>query len=108
MADINRSILVFYVIHPDEETASRIAGSLTADRLIACANIFPVKSMYEWEGAPVRDSEWVSILKTGIGRENEVENAIVGQHPYTVPCIIRYEARVNAAYADWIEACTRK
>lgn len=108
MADLTRRILVFYVIHPDEETASRIAGSLTAARLIACGNVFPVQSMYEWDGASVRDGEWVSILKTGIDREIEVENAIISQHPYEIPCIIRYEVRVNAAYADWVEASTGK
>ena len=63
MADINRCFLVFYVTHPDEATARRIAEALMAEKLVACSNIFPVQSIYEWNNAPVHESEWVSVLK---------------------------------------------
>ncbi|MFM8372535.1 MAG: divalent-cation tolerance protein CutA [Bacteroidota bacterium] len=108
MADLSRPFLVFYITHPDEATASRIVSSLITDKLIACGNIFPVQSTYEWDGTPVRAGEWVSVLKTGLDREYDVENAIIGMHPYEVPCIVRYEVRANQSYADWIEACTSR
>jgi periplasmic divalent cation tolerance protein len=107
MADLNRRFLLFYVTHPDEETASRIVSELVERKLAACGNIFPVQGVYEWNGAPVREGEWVSVLKTSINSELDVETAIIGLHPYDVPCIIRYEARANESYADWIEACTK-
>lgn len=107
MADINRCFLVFYVTHPDEATARRIAEALIAEKLVACGNIFPVQSMYEWKNVPVHENEWVSVLKTGLSREQDVENAISRLHPYEVPCIVRYEVRANKSYVDWIEACTR-
>lgn len=106
MADLNRAFLVFYITHPDEATAIRIVNTLLAGKLVACGNIFPVQSMYAWEGAPVREGEWVSVLKTGLAREFDVEKAIAEMHPYEVPCIVRYEVRANQSYADWIEACT--
>lgn len=96
------SFLVFYVTHPDEATARQVSDKLLDRKLIACANIFPMTSAYWWEGAVQREGEWVSILKTRIGLELAVEQAIMKLHPYQVPCIMRFEARANAAYQRWI------
>ncbi len=98
--------LIFYVTHPDEATARRISESLVAQRLAACANIFPIQSAYWWEGAVQREGEWVSILKTRIALENLLEKAIMEIHPYETPCVMRLEARANGAYEKWIEAST--
>ncbi|MDO8365700.1 MAG: divalent-cation tolerance protein CutA [Saprospiraceae bacterium] len=97
--------LVFYVTYPDEAAARRISESLVEQRLAACANIFPIQSVYWWEGAVQQEGEWVSILKTRLGLEDELEKAIETLHPYAAPCIMRFEARANAAYEAWIEAC---
>jgi periplasmic divalent cation tolerance protein len=101
------NFLIFYVTHPDEATARRIADALLQDRLIACANVFPMSSAYWWEGSIVREGEWVSVLKTSLLLEAEVEAAIARIHPYQTPCLMRFEARANQAYCDWIAESTR-
>ena len=98
--------LVFYVTHPDEATAQRISGAMVEQRLAACANIFPIQSAYWWEGAVQQEGEWVSILKTRPELENALEQAILEIHPYTTPCILRFEVRANASYEKWVEAET--
>ncbi len=103
MAD---AFLLFYVTHPDEATAKRIAGELLDARLIACANIFPIASAYWWEGAITGANEWVSVLKTRLSLEKTLEQSISNIHPYTTPCIMRFEVRANRAYLDWIEEST--
>ena len=100
------SFLVFYVTHPDEATAQRIADILLQARLVACANIFPITSAYWWEGVIAKEGEWVSILKTPLSLEVAVEAAILKVHPYEVPCVLRFEVKANEAYAVWIEEST--
>lgn len=99
------AFLIFYVTYPDEATARSISESLVKQRFAACANVFPIQSMYWWEGAIQQEGEWVSILKTSRTLEAELEKAIEALHPYKVPCIMRLEARANEAYEQWIEAC---
>ena len=100
------TFLVFYVTHPDEATAQRIADALLQDRLVACANVFPMASAYWWEGAIAREGEWVSVLKTRVSLEHAVETAIAKIHPYQTPCLMRFEVRANRAYHQWIEEST--
>lgn len=107
LTDFDMAFLVFYITHPDESSAQRMAGQLLERRLVACANIFPISSAYWWQGAIQREGEWVSIVKTRLELENALEQAIQGIHPYDTPCILRWEARANAAYEQWIEQSTR-
>lgn len=98
--------LVFYITHPDEATAQHISTALLDQKLVACANIFPIHSAYWWEGNLEKDSEWVSLVKTRPDLEAAVEAAVLALHPYQTPCVMRYEARANAAYEAWISAQT--
>ncbi|GAB4492328.1 MAG: divalent-cation tolerance protein CutA [Saprospiraceae bacterium] len=96
------AFLLFYVTHPDEATARRIAEHLVQKRLVACANIYPIASAYWWQGSVQHEGEWVSILKTRLELEQKLETEIQKIHPYEVPCILRYEVRANEAYEKWI------
>ena len=49
--------ITVYTTHPDLKTAKRISSVLLKKRLIACANFFPITSMYWWEGKIQNDSE---------------------------------------------------
>jgi periplasmic divalent cation tolerance protein len=96
------TILLFYVTHENKEAANQLCQQLLDQNLIACANLIPIDSMYHWDGAVCTDGEVVSILKTDPGLEDRVEQTILALHPYSVPCILRMEAKVNAAYYDWV------
>ncbi|MDX1911773.1 MAG: divalent-cation tolerance protein CutA [Saprospiraceae bacterium] len=100
------AFLVFYVPCPDESTARRIAGQVVERRLAACANLFPMQSLYWWEEALQHDNEWVALLKTPPALEQRLEQALLELHPYETPCLLRYEVRANPAYEDWIVAET--
>jgi periplasmic divalent cation tolerance protein len=97
------SFLVFYVPCPDESAAQRLSDHLLQRHLVACANIFPIQSLYEWAGEAQRAGEWVVILKTSLKLEAVLEAEIEQVHPYQLPCILRFEARANIAYERWIE-----
>ncbi|HMN90902.1 MAG TPA: divalent-cation tolerance protein CutA [Saprospiraceae bacterium] len=94
---------LLYITHSNELEAQRIVHHLLSDRLIACANIFPIQSAYWWQEAIQQDAEWVSILKTSRQRAAAAAAEAERIHPYDTPCIIQLEVQANAAYVQWIE-----
>jgi periplasmic divalent cation tolerance protein len=101
------SFLVFYVTHASLEQAQALSEHLLAERLIACANYFPIQSTYHWQGQIETEAEYVSVLKTSTRLESRVEKRIQALHPYTTPCITRWEVKANAEYEAWIEKETQ-
>jgi len=96
------TIQLIYITHETEAEAQRISKQLLEARLVACANIFPVQSAYWWQGALENGSEWVSIVKTTSEKWEAVQEAVLREHPYTTPCILKIEGTANEAYAKWI------
>ena len=96
------SILVFYVTHPTETHANHVMTELLNKKLIACGNIIPIKSAYFWEGSRCNEDEFVTILKSPLSLEQQVEEHIINIHSYEIPCIMRTEFRCNASYGRWI------
>lgn len=97
------SLLLVYVTHSDERAAQRMCSILIEEQLIACANLFPITSMYRWDSQMTRDSEIVSLLKTDQQRADELETRIKQLHDYDKPCIIRMQVSANTEYENWVE-----
>lgn len=91
-----------YITTPSEEKAREIARHLLEKRLIGCANIFPIRSLYWWQGKIADEQEAVLIVKTTEGRFDEMKREVERIHPYSVPCIIRLPVEVNDQYAAWL------
>ena len=101
------AFLTFYITCPDEAVARQIGTAMVQQQLAACANFFPVGSVYSWNGTMEQDHEWVCLLKTITGLEQALESAVTAIHPYEIPCIMRFETRANPAYENWIASSTR-
>lgn len=95
-------MIILYVTHKDEKNARLVINHLMSKKLIACANIFPIKSVYEWKGKIVDDAEIVTLLKTSNKLHSKVESEIRKIHPYDCPCIIKIDAKANKEYEKWI------
>ena len=99
---------MLYFTAKDMTDAARIARHLLDRRLIACANVFPVRSLYRWKGKVVDETEAVAFCKT---RRTSVRKAIAAAkkvHTYEVPCIVSYDMSAGlAAYTQWIDAETK-
>jgi periplasmic divalent cation tolerance protein len=87
------------------EDAERIAGDLVERGLAACVNVVPgVTSFYRWKGETARDSEWLLVMKTTVGRFEALREALVELHPYEVPEIIALPIeRGHTPYLEWID-----
>ncbi|MDH3650691.1 MAG: divalent-cation tolerance protein CutA [Saprospiraceae bacterium] len=97
------SFSIVYITHGSEASARELAQQLVAERLAACANIFPIKSMYWWQGGLESEDEWVSIVKTTNEGWKDLETRAIELHPYEVPCLMRIQVDANAAYESWIQ-----
>ena len=90
---------------PDSESAFNLARELVRMRLAACANVLsPATSFYRWEGREEQATEHPVLIKTTEARYAELERAIQGLHPYTLPEIIAWRVEKGLpAYLDWVE-----
>ena len=96
-------VLCFYVPCSDEENATTLLNLLIEQKLVACGNIVEAKSNYLWEGALLSEGEFIMIAKTLLEKEGLVEGVILQKHGYEVPCIARWNIKVNASYFLWIK-----
>jgi len=95
-------VVLGYITYENEQKAKEIVSVLLEKRLIACANIFPIKSSYWWKGKIEDSNEVVSIVKTRPELWDKLREEIERIHPYEVPCILRIEGRANESYARWL------
>lgn len=92
-----------YVTTVDEEEASKIAKHLLNKKLIACANFFPMKSVYNWEGKVNEDNEVVLLLKTIEEKFSILKEEIKKIHSYDTPCIAKIPVSFNEEYSEWLK-----
>lgn len=86
------------------EQAEAIAQSLIAQKLAACVNLFPVDSLYLWQGAVNRDREYQLIIKTDLAKFDELAKQIKTLHSYEVPEIIALPIVAGSqSYLGWLQ-----
>lgn len=93
-----------YITCPDRDSARRIARTLLERRLIACANLSPVESLY-WGDKKIEESVEVAMFcKTRKNLVPEVVRAVRELHPYEVPCAVAFElGDGEPTYYRWLE-----
>lgn len=101
-------MILVYIVCRDREEARRIARVLLERRLAACANMFPIESLYWWQGRIVEDNEHVLIAKTRPECYSSLAELVKSVHSYEVPAIIRLPvAEADTQYLAWISAESR-
>ena len=86
------------------DEARKIARHLLEKKLIACANIFPVRSLFWWEGKIEECNEFVMIVKTKAEKFKELREEVKKIHSYSIPCICSFVVEEgNRDFLNWIE-----
>jgi len=89
--------------------AELIATLLVEKRLAACVQMFPIASVYRWEGALQKAEEWMLLGKIRAADYADVEAAIAAVHPYSTPEIIEISIEKGAqVYLNWIASVTER
>ncbi len=83
-------ILVFTTFEKEKE-AKEMAGELLKKRLISCANIRKISSLYEWKGKMEKETEYELELKAAKRNYRKIESEIRKTHPYELPAIYAIE-----------------
>ena len=97
-------MIIVYVTFPNKEEAVKLSNKLMEAKLIACVNIFPVDAASQWLCKGAWGPENVAIFKTKKQLVKKVEQFILANHPYQVPCIFSIDVpRVNEKYDKWVE-----
>lgn len=100
--------IVVYITCKSSAQAKRISSALLKAKLIACANMFPIQSMYRWKSKMMRDREVVLIGKTQAKHYAAIVKKVTALHSYRVPCIGKFSISYNAPYAKWLIKKTTK
>ncbi len=90
-----------YITCKDKKEAEKISRHLLKKRIIACANLFPIRSIYRWNNKIVNDNEFVIIAKTTNKNFKEVVTETKKLHSYQIPCILKINATANRDYEAW-------
>lgn len=88
--------------------ARKIARALVQERLAACVNMTPIRSVYEWEGKLYDSPEILLVIKTTRARVQALSKRIKALHSYSVPevvCLPILEG--DSKYLSWVGAQCR-
>ncbi len=83
--------------------AEAMAAALVEARLAACAQVWPIRSVYRWQGAIEREEEHRLEAKTVAEMLPALEAFVRERHNYDVPEIIAHAVVFsNEDYARWV------
>lgn len=96
-------MIFIYVTASTQEEAETLSRGLLERHLIACANIWPMQSMYFWEGEMKKEAEIAMILKTSSEKFHAVEHFILENHSYDNPCVALIDiSRATPEFKNWV------
>ncbi|MGC1308832.1 MAG: divalent-cation tolerance protein CutA [Phormidesmis sp.] len=102
---MNSQFGVVLVTVGSEAEGEAIAAALIEAKLAACVNMFPVKSVYTWEGKVQREAEWQLVIKTRLDCYEALAAKVVSLHSYDTPEIIALPIEKGSPdYLTWLNS----
>lgn len=97
-------MILIYIICKNIKEGEKIGLGLLKDKLIACYNLWPVKSAYLWPKKIVKDNEAVLLLKTLAKNYSQIEKLVKKRHSYRLPCIFSLKpGKIEKQYLNWLK-----
>lgn len=94
-----------YVTCADQAEAERVARHVLGLRLAACANLWPISSLYWGQGKLEHAQEVALLLKARTESVPALEEAIRSVHSYDIPCVVAWPIHGgNPRYLEWARA----
>lgn len=94
---------VVFVNVASENEAKGIAKSLIEAKLAACVSIFPVHSVYNWQGDLCSEDSYNLLIKTDLDKFDTLESMLRELHSDEVPEIIALPILLgHAPYLQWM------
>lgn len=94
---------------PDGEWLAAFVRGLVEDRLCAAGHLFPMRTIYRWQGELHDTAETRAALHTRASLVAAIVERTNAEHPYEVPGIVAVPITGGGpGYLDWITASTRE
>lgn len=90
----------------DIEEARKIASAIVERKLAACVNMYPVTSIYRWQGKVEEEGEIALSIKSTSDRLEDIRTSIHALHSYDLPAITFREIEGDRDYLIWISDST--
>lgn len=101
-------MIFVYLVCANRQEAKKIGHNCVEKKLVACANYFPIESIYWWKKKLVKDQEFVLILKTREENFLKVKKLVKRLHSYEIPCITSWKAGdTDQVFLNWVKRETR-
>lgn len=100
-------MIVVYFTTETEEEAEKISKKLVEEKLVACANYFPIKSIYWWKGEVQRGKEVAVLLKTQEKNFEKIVKRIKELHSYDLPVIEKFDVKTYPEVEKWVKDSTK-
>lgn len=86
-----------------EQQADSLAHAIVENKLAACVQIHPIRSIYRWKGDVSNEPEHLLNIKTLDRNYAALEEFIRERHPYETPEIISIPITGGSqTYLDWL------
>lgn len=85
----------------DTAGARIMAHGLIERRLVSCAHISPLRSIYRWKGVMHEEEEVMLSVLTTESLADEVRTFIEKEHPYEVPVIETMDVDLFGEAVSW-------
>lgn len=96
-------MVFIYTTCRDVEQAKDLGRRIIKARVASCVNIWPLDSIYSWEGEVKEDQEAALLIKTNEPKVADLEAFIVKNHSYTTPFVATVNVhRLNREYKEWM------
>lgn len=90
-----------------EVQATRLANAVVDSRQAACAQFWPIRSVYHWKGKLAVGQEYLLFCKTRMDSAKSLQSLIRSIHAYELPEIVVVPVTDGLpSYLDWINSET--
>lgn len=90
-----------YVTCKNKTEARKIANNLLQNNLAACVNMFPIDSMFWWDGKIQNVKEYAMLIKTNRSFKKIAEEIRL-LHSYEIPCIEKITVDTTNKFKEWV------
>ena len=101
-------ICTVYFTASDENEAIKIGEILIKEKLAACVNIFPIKSIFRWKGKVEKNNEVGVFVKTQEKLFDKIVERIRELHSYELPAIEKINVKSYRLIEKWVRESTTR
>ena len=94
--------IIVYITTSGTVEARNIASELVSRGLVACVNMYPIRSVFMWEGEVNEDDEVVLFAKTTRNNFEPVRELVRSIHSYELPAIVSWDIEADPEFLEWI------